>query len=111
MTACLVQPKEPKRLPDGTRLVEVTAWQWGFDPSFITARVDETIHLRVTSLDVAHTLTCKDLNIDLLIPAKGATPVDFEFTIQKTGDFIFVCDAPCGPAKSRQKIRLLVTPS
>lgn len=109
MTACLAQPVEPRRLSDGTRLVEVTAWQWGFDPSVITAKVGETIHVRAASLDVAHTLTCKDLKIDLPIPPKGST-VDFEFTAERAGDFNFICGAPCGPAVSRQKIRLLVTP-
>ncbi|RMH56998.1 MAG: hypothetical protein D6679_07680 [Candidatus Hydrogenedentota bacterium] len=97
------------------REVNLTAWQWGYEPARITVRKGTILRLRARSLDVEHTLTNRALGIDLVIPArkegeeKGpeAGPIEIPATVP--GTYAFTCHASCGPARSRQIFKLVVT--
>ncbi|MEK8023004.1 MAG: hypothetical protein AAB229_04270 [Candidatus Hydrogenedentota bacterium] len=91
----------------GAREIDVTAWQFGFDPRYIQVREGDRIRFRCSSLDVEHTLTSTQLGVSLAIPPRGAEPVEFEFT-PPAGDYVFHCESNCGPAKSQMKLRMVV---
>lgn len=97
----------PRTLP--LKEVEVTAWCWGYDPAYVAVWRGQPVRLRVKSIDVEHTLTCEKLGIDLKIPARGGAEQVVEFTIKEIGDYYFICQADCGPARSRQIFRLNVS--
>lgn len=100
----------PEPIAPTIKEFNLKAWQWGYSPNIITVNENDIVRLKLISLDVEHSLTCKELGIDISIPQKGSEPVVFEFQPKKRGDFIFYCNKQCGPANSSMKLRMIVMP-
>lgn len=82
-------------LEDDTRVVNIKAFRYGFDPDPIVVRVNEKVRLELRSTDVDHGILIKDFDINLAIPADETVSV--EFIPQKTGTFRILCSVSCGP--------------
>lgn len=96
-------------LDKDVREINLTAWQWGYEPSVIKVKENQLIKLTLKSLDVPHSLTCKELNLDLPIPARGEPALTFEFRVHEKGTYFFHSNTPSGPARSRMAFKLYVT--
>ena len=84
----------------------VTAFQFGFDPSTIVVNNGDIVRLKVTSRDVTHGIAIRDFDVNEVIePGKIAT---IEFTANKTGNFTFYCSVYCGSGHREQKGTLIV---
>jgi cytochrome c oxidase subunit II len=77
-----------------TRVIEVHAQRYAFEPSSITLQRGETIRLRLISDDVPHSLLVQGLGIDET--ASKSRPGDLVFTATRTGDFAGRCGRFCG---------------
>ncbi len=78
---------------DGTRTVEVVAYQWGYDPPVITVKKGERVRILVTSRDVTHGFQIADYGIDLEVhPGRWYSA---EFTADKPGTFTMRCSVFC----------------
>jgi cytochrome c oxidase subunit 2 len=74
--------------------IEITAKRFTFQPAKITLKKGEPVVLVVKSADVAHSLRCRELNLDIKVN-KGAA-AEAPITPAKTGDFIAHCGVFCG---------------
>ena len=71
-----------------------TAKRFAFTPAEITLKKGQPVVLVLKSIDVAHGLRFRDLNVEVKVGAGGTAQV--EFTPQKTGDFVGHCFVFCG---------------
>ena len=67
--------------------VSVKAFSYGYLPATINLTVGEKVEFEVTSLDVDHTFTIDDLDID--IKAKGGQTATLEYTPKVAGTYEF----------------------
>ncbi len=93
---------------DGTAPLPATAPYgnvWGSDPTFgVVTGGSETVDGKVTTKIannlVSHTFTVPALLVNIPIPAvpsgQQTTTVVFTFQVNKTGKFLWLCEAPCG---------------
>jgi cytochrome c oxidase subunit 2 len=86
--------------------IEITAKRFTYTPNEITLKKGEPVVLVVKSLDVAHGMRVKELNIDLKVKKGGTTEVPV--TPDKTGDFVGQCSVFCGPGHGTMKITIHV---
>ena len=89
------------------RTIEIHAHRFAFSPSEITVRKGETVHLKLISDDVEHSLLIKDLGINQVV-AKGK-PAEVTFTPQQAGDFHGQCGHFCGAGHGKMAIDVHVT--
>jgi cytochrome c oxidase subunit II len=80
--------------PAGPLRIEVTAKRFAFQPAEITVRKGQPVDLVLKSVDVAHGLRVRELNVDIKI-SKGAT-ANVDFTPDKVGSFVGHCSVFCG---------------
>lgn len=99
LSASMAGAQEPKR-------IEVTAKRFNYDPGEITLKKGQPVVLVLKSVDVAHGLRVRELNIDAKIPAGGQKEV--QFTPQKTGDYVAHCSVFCGPSHGSMALKLHV---
>lgn len=92
----------------GRQLVEVQAWQWGFAPEVVRVRAGVPVRIRAESLDVAHSLLCEEMGLDLRVPAKGTGLGEIVFTPERPGEYVIRCGVDCGPARSRMTMTMIV---
>ena len=90
-----------------TRVIEVHARRFAFEPASITVRQGETIRLQLVSDDVPHSLLVKDLGINEA--ATKSHPGDAVFTATKPGDFAGRCGRFCGSGHGRMAFTVHVT--
>lgn len=74
--------------------IEITAKRFAFQPNEITLKQGQPVVIVLKSLDVAHGLRFRDLNVAVKVAAGGTAEV--QFTPQKTGDFVGHCYVFCG---------------
>jgi len=91
--------QEESLLPSGlveenVRIVNVTAYKYGFDPDPIVVIKGEKVKLIVTSTDVVHGLAIKDFGVNVMVPSNEVKTI--EFIADKTGDFHMHCSVYCG---------------
>lgn len=86
--------------------IEVTAKKFGYQPAEITVKRGEPVVLVIKSLDVAHGLRFRDLNLDARID-KGGT-AELRFTPEKAGDFVGHCSVFCGSGHGSMTLTLHV---
>src|SRR3990167_8232976 len=72
----------------------ITAKQFDFSPSTITASVGDTVKLHIKSVDVTHGFALPDFGISKTLNP-GET-IDIEFVADKKGTFNFFCNVQCG---------------
>jgi cytochrome c oxidase subunit 2 len=88
------------------RRIEITAKKFSFDPGEITLKRGQPVVLVVKSMDVAHGIRFRDLNVDLKVGAHNTATV--EFTPDKTGDFVGHCSVFCGSGHGSMTLKLHV---
>jgi cytochrome c oxidase subunit 2 len=91
---------------DAPRRIEITAKRFTFNPAEITVKKGQPVILVVKSLDVAHGLRFRDLNLELKVPKAGTA--ELPFTPNKTGDFVGHCAVFCGAGHGGMALTLHV---
>ncbi len=91
---------------DTPQRIEITAKRFTFDPGEITLKKGQPVVLVIKSVDVAHGLRVRELNIDVKIKAGGTAEV--EFTPQAAGDFIGHCSVFCGSGHGSMSLKFHV---
>ena len=74
--------------------IEITAKRFAFEPGQITVKKGQPVVLVLKSIDVAHGIRFRDLNVEVKVGAHGTSEV--HFTPEKTGDFVGHCSVFCG---------------
>ena len=92
---------------DGPRRIEITAKRFSYSPSDVTVKKGEPVVLVFHSLDVAHGIKFKELNLQTEIH-KDSDGV-LSFTPTQTGDFIGHCSHFCGAGHGSMVLTLHVT--
>jgi cytochrome c oxidase subunit II len=92
--------------PRAPRRIEVTAKRYEFSPSDITLKKDEPVVLVLKSLDVAHGIHFKELDIETKI-SKGGTS-ELAFTPVSTGTYVGHCAVFCGSGHGQMTLTLHV---
>lgn len=92
---------------DAPKRVEVTAKRFAYEPSEITVKKGQPVVLVIKSLDVAHGLRFRDLNLNAKVKKGGST--ELRFTPDKTGDFVGHCSVFCGSGHGGMTLTLHVT--
>jgi cytochrome c oxidase subunit II len=88
------------------RRIEVTAKRFEFEPGEITVKKGEPVVIVLKSVDVAHGLRFRDLNLNVKAD-KGKT-TEVPFTPTKVGDFVGQCSVFCGSGHGKMKLTLHV---
>ena len=88
------------------RRIVIIAKRSVYNPDEITLKKGQPVVLVLKSVDVAHGLRFRDLNINVKVKAGGTTEV--QFTPDKTGDFVGHCSVFCGPGHGSMKLKLHV---
>ena len=105
---CFVLPLGSGSLAQGTaRTIEIHVHRFAFEPSEITVKKGETVHLILISDDVPHSLLVSDLGIN--VPAKKSHPGQATLTAKNTGDFHGRCGTFCGSGHGRMLFTVHVT--
>ncbi|MFQ6125019.1 MAG: hypothetical protein ACE5R6_10520 [Candidatus Heimdallarchaeota archaeon] len=92
------------------RIIELIAYQFGWDPEKITVQVGETIIFRVTANDTAHGfyIDGKDIFLDVFpFQVVDTEPILFD----RPGKFKIRCSLPCGPLHPFMVADLIVEPN
>lgn len=90
-----------------TRHVEVVAKRFAFEPANITLKKGEPVDLVLKSVDVAHGLRFRELNVEVNVGKGGKGAV--HFVPNKTGTFIGHCSVFCGAGHGSMTLTLHVT--
>lgn len=88
------------------RRIEIEAKRFDFSPGEITLKRGEPVILVVKSVDVAHGLRFRELNLD--VKAKAHETAEIRFTPEKTGDFVGHCSVFCGSGHGAMTLKLHV---
>jgi cytochrome c oxidase subunit 2 len=91
---------------DAPRKIEIAARRFSYDPSNITVKKGQPVVLVIKSLDVAHGLRFRELNLNAKVD-KGGT-AEMQFTPDKTGDFVGHCSVFCGSGHGEMTLTLHV---
>ena len=102
------EPPASGTVEDGVRVVRVTARQFEFDPARIVVKQGEQVQLKVTSQDVAHSLSLAGYDVDLAVLPQRTETV--KFVANKAGTFEFRCAVYCGEGHKQMRGDLLVLP-
>jgi cytochrome c oxidase subunit 2 len=87
--------------------VEVTVRRFTFEPTELRVKKGEPVVLVLRSLDVAHGLRFRDLNIETKVSKGGTSEV--RFTPDKVGDFVGHCAVFCGSGHGGMSLTIHVT--
>jgi len=79
--------------PAPTR-IEITAKRFAFTPNEITVKKGQPVQLVLKSVDVAHGIRIRGLNVSVKVKAGGTAEVTF--TPDQIGDFEGHCSVFCG---------------
>lgn len=88
------------------RQIEVTAKRSAYSPGEITLKKGQPVVLVIKSLDVAHGLRFRELNLNVKIDKGGSA--ELSFTPDKTGDFVGHCSVFCGSGHGGMALTLHV---
>ena len=112
--------------PPQERRIKMTARKYAFDPPVLRVRKGDTVHLRITSLDVTHGffLEAFDLNVSIIPdspylevshPSRPDEPPrkveEVTFVADKTGKFRYRCSRTCGTMHPFMQGELIVGPN
>ena len=90
-----------------SRVIAVSADNWTFSPSAISAKKGEQVKIRLTGIAGAHGFAVPDLGINTAIAAGQV--VDVEIPTDTTGTFSFRCSVPCGSGHKEMTGTLTIT--
>lgn len=94
------------RAQEAPRRIEITAKRFAYTPSEITLKKGQPVILVIKSLDVAHGLRFRDLDLDAKVNKGGSA--ELKFTPNKTGDFVGHCSVFCGSGHGHMTLTLHV---
>jgi cytochrome c oxidase subunit 2 len=94
------------RAQEALRRIDITVKRFAFTPDEITLKKGQPAVLVIKSLDVAHGLRFRDLNLNVKID-KGES-AELKFTPDKTGDFVGHCSVFCGSGHGAMTLTLHV---
>jgi cytochrome c oxidase subunit 2 len=101
-SAALAATAKPK-----PRVIKMVARKFVFVPDEIRVKQGETITLQITAPEVPMGFNLADFNVRAdVMPGKVAT---LEFTPDKAGTFIYLCDVFCGTGHEEMNGTLIVT--
>lgn len=86
--------------------IEITARRFAFSPSEITVKKGQPVVLVLKSLDVAHGVRFRDINVSVRVKAGGTAEV--RFTPAQAGNFVGHCYVFCGSGHGSMAITLHV---
>lgn len=86
--------------------IVIQARRFTFDPGEITLKKGQPVTLVLKSVDVAHGLHFRDLDVSIKVRAGGTAEV--QFTPTKTGDFVGHCSVFCGSGHGSMTLKLHV---
>jgi len=93
-------------LENGVRVIQMKAFQFGFDPNPIIVNHGEKVKLVVTSTDVGHGIAIAEYGLNVqLFPGR---PSIIEFSADKVGTFPFYCSVSCGSGHRSMRGSLIV---
>lgn len=95
------QPVAPQ-----TRVIEMQAQRFTFEPSTITVNQGDTVVINFTSVDVTHGLNIPEFGVNLIAPV-GET-VTTQFVADTAGTFTFRCSVFCGSGHGTMQGTLVV---
>ncbi|MFQ5825700.1 MAG: mercuric transporter MerT family protein [bacterium] len=84
----------------------ITAFQWGYEPSTIKVHKSGRVVLYLTSRDVTHGFAIPEYDIAVKIEPGKTTPISF--IANKEGKFTFYCSIFCGSGHSQMKGKFVV---
>lgn len=94
------------RAQEAPRRIDITAKRFAYTPSEITLKKGQPVILVIKSLDVAHGLRFRDLNLNAKIKKGGSA--ELKFTPDKIGDFEGHCSVFCGSGHGGMMLTLRV---
>lgn len=86
--------------------IEITAKRFAFAPADITVKKGQPVVLVLKSLDVAHGIRFRELNVAVRVKAGGTAEV--QFTPTQAGNFVGHCYVFCGSGHGSMSITLHV---
>ncbi len=101
-----------------TRVIEMKAFQWGFDPSEIVVYQYDKVVIKIVESSFKkdptykqHSFTLPDYGINVVLPPIPPNePVTVEFVADKVGEFTFECAIFCGVEHPNMRGVLKVLP-
>jgi cytochrome c oxidase subunit II len=105
VTAALFFPRMV-RAQAAPQRIEVTAKRFAYTPGELTLKRGQPVVLVIKSLDVAHGLRFRELNLNAKIDKGGSA--ELSFTPDKTGDFVGHCSVFCGSGHGAMTLTLHV---
>ncbi|HWI78090.1 MAG TPA: cupredoxin domain-containing protein [Ramlibacter sp.] len=90
------------------QVVKLVAQRFHYTPSEFRVTPGEVV-LEITSLDFVHGFNMPDLKLRADLPPGRVTQV--RFTVEKPGDYEFVCDNFCGDKHEEMAGRMIVAPT
>jgi len=106
LLAMSVSPSGFVQAQSAPHRIEVTAKRFTFEPGEITLKKGEPVVLVVKSVDVAHGIRFRDLNVEINVGAGGTA--EKQFTPTKTGDFVGHCSVFCGSGHGAMVLKMHV---
>jgi cytochrome c oxidase subunit 2 len=94
-TAIMSARQDPATASAPTRVIEVLAKRFTFEPSRIEVTEGERVRLVVKSADGVHGMQIKKFSVNKLVPRGGQT-VNIEFVASTPGTFEILCSEECG---------------
>jgi cytochrome c oxidase subunit 2 len=94
------------RAQEAPKKIEITAKRFAYEPAEVTLKKGHPVILIIKSVDVAHGLRFRDLNLDTKIDKGGSGQL--QFTPTKSGDFVGHCSVFCGSGHGAMTLTLHV---
>lgn len=90
------------------REINMTAFQFGFDPSTITVNKGDKVIIYLVNKDLPHGLNLDGFDVHISPAPKGEVRT-VEFIADKVGTFFYFCNNPyCGEGHNRQIGKFIV---
>ena len=87
-------------------VIDLEAYQFGYDPEVIRVKQGQTVRIEATSRDVDHSFAISELGLEERI-MPGKTEV-IEFVASEKGEFEYRCSVYCGPEHADMRGLLIV---
>jgi cytochrome c oxidase subunit II len=88
------------------RHIQIMAKRFTFEPTEVTLKKGEPVDLVLKSMDVAHGIRFRELNVEVKASKGGSGEV--HFTPEQTGTFVGHCSVFCGSGHGSMTLKLHV---
>jgi len=112
MAVCLLAfglPEKPvdesASLPEGVELMKIVASNdFTFNEEEFTAKVGDTVIMRFSNKSGIHGINIEELGIKL-----DKDNAETQHTFTEPGEYLIVCNIPCGPGHATMTAKLVIT--